>query len=104
MNITRGEPVELTINEERLANIMQTLGDVTRFKIFKLMQSGREMCVSEIAETIGVSVSAISQHFRIFELIGIVDKERDGQKICYKLKKNDGIINIIKGITKDGGI
>lgn len=99
MDIIQEKQFKLTTSEERLATIMQALGDNTRFKIFKLMQSGREMCVSEIAEAIGVSVPAVSQHFRIFELIGIVGKERYGQKICYKLKEDDSIVNTIKSIA-----
>lgn len=83
---------QLSLSEERLVNAMQTLGDKTRFKIFKILLSGREMCVSEIADTLGISTSAVSQHFRIFELNGLVDKQRYGQKICYALKTDDHLV------------
>lgn len=89
---------KLTKKEERTIAIMHALGDKTRFKIFKIMQSGREMCVSEIAEAVGISVPAVSQHFRIFELVGLVDKERYGQKICYKLKENDEFVNDFRSL------
>lgn len=99
MDITRTNHVALNDREERITTAMQALGDTTRYKIFKLMQSGREMCVSEIAEAIGVSVPAVSQHFRIFELTGLVDKERYGQKICYRLKDDDDFVAMFKNIN-----
>ena len=71
---------------------MQLLGDQTRFKMFKILLSGREMCVSEIAEALNISVPAVSQHFRIFELVGLVDKQRYGQKVCYVLKTDDKLV------------
>lgn len=88
--------VKLNQDEKRSVAIMNALGDPTRFKIFKLMQSGQEMCVSEIADAIGVSVPAVSQHFRIFELTGMVERERYGQKICYKLRDGTVIQSFIK--------
>lgn len=92
MKLLKDHPLKLNDHEERLVNVMQLLGDQTRFKVFKLLLSGREMCVTEIAEALGVSVPAVSQHFRIFELVGLVDKQRHGQKICYSLKTDDLLV------------
>ncbi len=92
MRLTKDHPPKLNNNEERLVSALQLLGDKTRFKIFKLLLSGREMCVTEIAESIGVSVPAVSQHFRIFELVGLVDKKRYGHKICYLVKVDDQLV------------
>jgi DNA-binding transcriptional ArsR family regulator len=89
----------LTNQEERAVHIMQLLGDKTRYKMFKLLSSGQEMCVSEIAGKLDISVSAVSQHFRNFEMIGLVDKERMGQKICYALKQDDELVQRLKEIT-----
>ena len=82
----------LSDQEERLVNTMHVLGDQNRYKMFKLLVSGKDMCVTEIADTLGVSVPAASQHFRIFELVGLVDKKRHGQKICYGLKTDDPFV------------
>jgi DNA-binding transcriptional ArsR family regulator len=99
MEMTDNKRVALSTREERITSTMQALGDSTRYKIFKLMQSGQEMCVSEIAEAIGVSVPAVSQHFRIFELVGLIDKARYGQKICYQLKDKDDFVEMFKNIN-----
>lgn len=92
MELMRAESTKLSVREERVVSAMQLLGDKTRFKIFKLLLSGREMCVTEIAKALGISVPAVSQHFRIFELVGLVDKQRYGQKICYLLKTDDQFV------------
>jgi len=85
-------PMRLSRREERLISVWQSLGDKTRFKIFKLLLSKKEYCVSEIADKVGISTSAASQHFRIFELVGLVDKKRYGQMVCYGLKKDDPLV------------
>ena len=92
----------ITDKEKRLVHAMQLLGDSTRYKIFKLMLSDRELCVSEIAESLNISPSAVSQHFRNFEMLDLVDKHRYGQKICYALKKDDMLVNDLKKISKEG--
>ena len=92
---------KLSQKETQLVHIMQLLGDKTRYKIFKLLMSEEQLCVSDIANRLDVSVSAVSQHFRNFEIIGLVDKERMGQKICYTIKKNNEFVEQFTQITKE---
>ena len=93
---------KLTLNadEERMVYAMQLLGDKTRFKMFKLLLDNNDLCVSEIADRLKISVSAVSQHFRNFEMLGIVEKQRMGQKICYELKSDNKIVKQLINITK----
>lgn len=90
----------LTQEEQRLVHAMQLLGDGTRFKIFKMLMNQSEYCVSEIANELKISPSAVSQHFRNFEMLGLVEKERMGQKICYVLNEDDVLVQELKKITK----
>lgn len=83
---------KLSKNDERIIHILQVLGDTSRYKMFKILLEKKQLCVSEIANKLNVSVPAVSQHFRTFELVGIVEKERMGQKICYQLKDDDDLI------------
>ncbi|CAN5667225.1 hypothetical protein BH23PAT2_BH23PAT2_00740 [soil metagenome] len=96
MSVDAKDVGALTIQEKKFIQVMQLLGDPTRYKMFKLLMSGKEMCVTEIAAELGVTVSAASQHFRNFELQGLVDKERIGQKICYSfVEGNDLVVQLI---------
>lgn len=90
----------ITNNEERLIQAMQLLGDPTRYKMFKLLTENEEMCVTDIADSLGVTVSAISQHFRQFELVGLVNKERMGQKICYMLDDDKTLVRDLVSMIK----
>lgn len=89
-------------SENRLIHSLQLLGDKTRFRMFKLLSSNRNLCVSEIASELNISPSAVSQHFRQFELVGLVNKDREGQRICYVLKSDDALVNELKELTKLG--
>ncbi|HRN90566.1 MAG TPA: winged helix-turn-helix domain-containing protein [Candidatus Saccharibacteria bacterium] len=101
MKLTRKPKSDISTSEERLMYSMQLLGDKTRYKLFKLLMLNNEMCVSDIATELNISVSAVSQHFSKFEMVGLVDKERMGQKICYMLKPDDALTeNLISIINK----
>jgi DNA-binding transcriptional ArsR family regulator len=97
--MTTTESTTLTQKENRLVHAMQLLGDATRFKMFKLLSSNKDLCVSEMAAQLGISASAVSQHFRSFEMLGLVTKERFGQKICYVFT-DDSLVNELIRLTK----
>jgi DNA-binding transcriptional ArsR family regulator len=97
------KPIETTrssAEEKRLIHTLQLLGDKTRYSIFKLLASEEELCVSEIATRLSISPSAVSQHFRNFEMLRLVEKERMGQKICYVLNEDDLLVQELKQLTK----
>lgn len=95
------KPDTLSAQDERNIFVLQILGDKTRYRMFKLLMKNEEMCVSEIAAKLGVTTSAVSQHFRHFEIIGLVGRERIGQKICYVLKFNDQLVNQLINIVNN---
>lgn len=91
---------DLNKDDQRKVFVLQALGDKTRYKIFKILLSKKDMCVSEIANSLNISVPAVSQHFKTFELIGLVEKQRMGQKICYQLKNDDKLVKKLIGLAK----
>jgi DNA-binding transcriptional ArsR family regulator len=93
------ETTTLSLDENRIVHAMQLLGDSTRFKMFKLLSTNEDLCVSEMANRLGISPSAVSQHFRSFEMLGLVTKERDGQRICYVFT-NDELVSELRKLTK----
>lgn len=97
--MTTVQSTTLTLDENRIVHAMQLLGDSTRFKMFKLLSSNQDLCVSEMANHLGISASAVSQHFRSFEMLGLVSKERSGQKICY-IFTNDKLVSELIKLTK----
>ncbi|HMO78214.1 MAG TPA: metalloregulator ArsR/SmtB family transcription factor [Candidatus Paceibacterota bacterium] len=71
-------------DELALCEAFRILGDWSRYRIMKTLLEAKELCVSDISEIVGISMSATSQHLRILEMSGLVESERMGQMICYK--------------------
>lgn len=84
-------PSEETLKE--LADFYKVFGDATRVKIlFVLLQA--EMCVCDLAETLGMTQSAISHQLRVLKQMKLVKNRREGKTVYYSLA--DGHIqNII---------
>lgn len=78
---------EILLNEEiilRLSETFKVLGDGTRIKILYAV-SYREMCVSDIAEIICVSQSAVSHQLRILRNLKLVKFRKEGKTVFYSL-------------------
>ena len=76
-----------------MAEIFKVLGDPTRIKILELL-SHEDMCVSNIAEMLDVTHSAISHQLRVLKQMDLVKNRRDGKTIFYALA-DDHIITIL---------
>ncbi len=77
-------------SEDELYDIsldFKALGDVNRLKITILLLDG-EKCVSEIAESIGLSQSATSHQLRILKDSKILKRRKDGNVIYYTIADN----------------
>jgi len=72
------------INEK--SHFYEALSDPTRLKIIYLIQNHKELCVSEVASILDISVSAVSHQARILEGAGILERKRYGKTICYSIK------------------
>lgn len=88
-------------NDGRLAAIFQALSDAGRLRIIRLLLKYRNLCVTEIAHILNVSVPAASQQLRFLELSGIIRRVRNGQMICYEMEEENPIVSsVIKIISK----
>ncbi|TMQ48405.1 MAG: winged helix-turn-helix transcriptional regulator [Candidatus Eisenbacteria bacterium] len=71
---------------ERLSRTFRALGDPTRSKLV-LALSLQEMCVSELAEALGSSLSATSHQLRILRDLDLVRVRRSGRSQLYVLNE-----------------
>ncbi len=71
---------------ERLARTFRALGDATRSKLV-LALSIQEMCVGDLAETLGSTMSATSHQLRILRDLDIVRVRRAGKTQVYALNE-----------------
>jgi len=76
--------------DEQVSRLFDALGDANRFRIFMLlMESKKDICVSEFADICEISVPAASQQLKNLEMSGLVKKIRMGQTTCYKVRYDD---------------
>lgn len=86
---------EIATEDEQLPFIFNALSDMGRYRIFKLLLQRHDLCVTDVANVLGISVPAASQQLRIMELSGLVKKERMGQMTCYCVREDDPMVKSI---------
>lgn len=67
-----------------IAALFSALGDPTRLRIVATLATN-EMCVCDIAATLGLSMSAVSHQLRILRERGLVRPRREGRLVYYVL-------------------
>jgi ArsR family transcriptional regulator len=66
------------------AEVLKTLSNPRRLEIIHLLANGpRE--VSRLAEEMGISQPNVSQHLALMRSAGVVEAERDGREVRYRL-------------------
>lgn len=71
----------------RCAEEFHIVGDPTRLKICYLLCRHKELAVGEIAEIIGVSISAVSHTLKKLQKAGLVLNRREFRTVYYALKQ-----------------
>lgn len=70
---------------QRTAELFGVLSDPTRLKIINAL-SRAELCVGDIAKTVGASDSAVSHQLRVLRNMKVVDHRREGKMALYSLR------------------
>ncbi len=84
-----------------LADIFAALADTTRLQIYRRLLRQRNICVSDLAVTAGISVPAASQHLQILERAGFITRQRQGQKVCYCTHTNTALVRALTKLIKE---
>lgn len=85
-------------SRQKLMNMMDSLketsdfcyfgSDPTRLKIVFLFSIHKELCPTDLADLLGISISGISHQLALLEKSGLVEKKKMGQMVCYSLSEN----------------
>ena len=67
-----------------MEGFFKVLGDATRLRILHALLPG-ELCVRDVSETLGTSLSAVSHQLAILKAARLVRHRRDGKVIYYSL-------------------
>ncbi|MFA6271614.1 MAG: metalloregulator ArsR/SmtB family transcription factor [Patescibacteria group bacterium] len=71
------------------SDLCNVLSDPTRIKILLLLKHYNEICVSDIAFVLNISVSAVSHQLNMMERSNIITKHKMGKRVCYLLETGD---------------
>lgn len=81
---------------ETTAQILNLAGNATRLKILFLIRTEQRICVCDMSDILGLSVSAISQQLRKLKDGRLLKNEKEGQTIFYKIHPGfEGIVDHI---------
>lgn len=69
---------------QELAKIMKALSNSNRLEILELLAQGR-FSVAEIADQTDISGANASQHLQVLKQVQLVDTQREGNHVYYKL-------------------
>ncbi len=66
------------------SELLRALAHPVRLRIIELLSSG-ELCVKRLEELLGIPQPSVSQHLRRLKYGGLIESERRGHLVCYRL-------------------
>jgi len=81
-----------------LAQAFRALSDPSRVRIVSALASG-EMCMCNIAATVGMSPSAVVQQLRALRSVGLVQYRKTGQEARYSLDSEHLVTLFAEGLS-----
>ena len=79
---------------EAIAELFKGFADPTRVHILSLLAQ-KELCVTDIAETVEISQRAISHQLRLLKQMHLIKFRREGKNILYSLA-DDHVLTILQ--------
>jgi len=85
-----------------LSRIFKALSDETRLTIMGLVFRNGHLCVCEVEQILGITQSKASRHLRYLRDAGVLEDERDGLIVNYRLprKKDSELSSILKVLKR----
>ena len=76
------------ISFNRLSQVLSLAGNEVRLKILYLLEEEEGgLCVCDLADILGMSIPAVSQHLRKLKDANVIQPRRQGQTIFYSFKQ-----------------
>jgi len=82
-----------------MQKVFEALASQTRRKILAFLGEG-ELTAGQIADRFEISKPSISQHLSVLENAGLVESDKRGQFVHYRLRR-DSLINALDGLAQE---
>ncbi|RDE11367.1 MAG: transcriptional regulator [Candidatus Thorarchaeota archaeon] len=95
--VNQGVHIPVDYKEDEIRNVVRifkALADPTRLRVVSALVKERSVCVSDIAELLGMSVSRVSHHLSILDKLGFTRHKQDGKQVFYTIS-DDCIVDIL---------
>lgn len=76
---------KLAARAEDVASLLSTLGNPRRLRVLCQLAEAGEMRVGDLAQVVGLSPSALSQHLSLMRDEGLVAFRREAQALWYRI-------------------
>ena len=86
-----------------IASAFDAIGNPTRMKILFLLSEAGELCVCDLSDIIGHTVSAISHQLKKLRETGFVTSRKEPPTIYYSISDNS-YLNLLVNLVKMGGL
>ena len=77
-------------------DLFKALSDKNRLRIL-LMLRVRPLCVCEISEVLNIALSTISAHLKLLKTSGLIEDEKEGRWVIYRLAASNEFFHEILG-------
>jgi ArsR family transcriptional regulator len=71
---------------ESVAGLLKALADPVRLRLMSIIASAAETCVCDLTGLFDVSQPTVSHHLRVLREAGLVDSERRGTWVYYRVR------------------
>ncbi len=83
---------------QSISKLLSISSNEVRLKILYLLNMEKELCPCDLADILGMSVPAVSQHIRKMKDAGVITSRREGQTLYYSLNNDE--TNILNSVFK----
>lgn len=83
---------------QRMAEFLGFLADPNRLRILSILTQ-QEMCVGDLAMTVGMNESAVSHQLRTLRAIRLVSSRKQGRHVFYRLQDHH-VLNFYQAVVE----
>lgn len=87
---------------ERAAELLRALSHPVRLRIIEILGEG-ELCVKKLEEILEISQPSVSQHLSRLRYAGLIEAERRGHLVCYRLSREVAARILNVALEESGG-
>ncbi len=100
MTLTKRDLTKMKASADEAAALLRSLGNERRLLILCTLIGSEEASAGELAEAVGLSPSAASQHLARMREEGLLESRREAQSILYRLADPnlERLITVLKDI------